>query len=188
METEENIFTEVAVVEDQGVISTRSIKRTSRGIVKRVGVPFCDHCGRRLESRFSICADCGKKLDETCTVQYASRILSPDCAVNRLGLRILEIKVLVGYAIGLNLQEIEQYFHIRWVDAVSVSKHLENLNLLRAKFPAFIRGYEISELGASASSVCIRLLQVLDQLPVGIFVEFEPLPKDMPQFGGERFG
>jgi len=101
LNAQSKLLDEKVVVEEPKLLGGRSISTSPSGAIERIKrLPVCDICGHSLkpDEDFTVCLDCGKKLDTKCSIPYESRILCFECLRAKVALTKRSYKVLLAIA------------------------------------------------------------------------------------------
>lgn len=167
METDKSrLLDERRVPAKIGQLGGKTISNSALGgVEKRVEVPFCDLCGRRVEEEDSAVCGCGKKVCvDSCLVNLSSEFLCVECLKERLPLDKKEYKVLVGVANELGRGAISKITKMGRDDVRSAIFELTGLGLIRKRGVSVFTKLEVTDLGLEAIGAFENLFNDVDVL------------------------
>jgi predicted transcriptional regulator len=74
------LLSEVRVPErEKGILGGRTVTSQGSGLQREIRTPVCDICGKALTEDFSVCAKCGRKLDQACVKIFKGQKICFEC-------------------------------------------------------------------------------------------------------------
>lgn len=128
------------------------LSRQDGGIIKEVRVGVCDVCGKRC-SEFNACTNCGRKLDEACSIVFRNKVYCADCLNQIVPLSKQEYMLLEGIARDVPLKALGNISKIKEDELKACENSLAEKRLIEQKGFLFFQETKILDTGLEALDV-----------------------------------
>lgn len=158
---EDVVLEERRMPEQTGMLGRKVTFRTETGVRRDIGIPFCHHCGRKLDDnqKSAVCSSCAVLVCIDCWIPFLGRVFCLNCVKTEVGISTSAMKVLVGINSELNMFELRSQLKMDPNELKMSIYELLFKELIKGKFLTFISGYKLTSRGRDSVILCSEILR-----------------------------